>query len=147
MTLGQRDCCLCHVVWLSPDWAVMLFQVAARTEIGVRRRTQAMSRSCSKRKSRFSSLWGLDTTSKKKTKPHPSINQVCKLFPVSKWSIELPWPQRSPFFLRHLSSTILLELWPLDPLFVPAGLCWWWRASEKAFRWHICWSCQGTDSK
>ncbi|XP_071373250.1 rho guanine nucleotide exchange factor TIAM1-like, partial [Centroberyx affinis] len=50
--------------------------VAARTESGVRRRTQAMSRSSSKRKSRFSSLWGLDTTSKKKTKAHPSINQV-----------------------------------------------------------------------
>lgn len=54
----------------------MCLQVAARTEIGVRRRTQAMSRSCSKRKSRFSSLWGLDTTSKKTTKAHPSINQV-----------------------------------------------------------------------
>ncbi|XP_010872263.2 T-lymphoma invasion and metastasis-inducing protein 1 isoform X3 [Esox lucius] len=51
--------------------------VAARTESGVRRRTHAMSRSSSsKRKSRFSSLWGLDTTSKKKTKAHPSINQV-----------------------------------------------------------------------
>ncbi|KAM9853781.1 rho guanine nucleotide exchange factor TIAM1-like [Aulostomus maculatus] len=50
--------------------------VAARTETGVRRRTHAMSRSCSKRKSRFSSLWGLDTTSKKKTKAYPSINQV-----------------------------------------------------------------------
>lgn len=50
--------------------------MAARTEIGVRRRTQAMSRSCSKRKSRFSSLWGLDTTSKKTSKAHPSINQV-----------------------------------------------------------------------
>ncbi|KAG5837481.1 hypothetical protein ANANG_G00239720 [Anguilla anguilla] len=50
--------------------------VAARTESCVRRRTQAMSRSSSKRKSRFSSLWGLDTTSKKKTKGRPSINQV-----------------------------------------------------------------------
>ncbi|XP_048120534.1 rho guanine nucleotide exchange factor TIAM1 isoform X4 [Alosa alosa] len=50
--------------------------VAARTESGVRRRTHAMSRSASKRKSRFSSLWGLDATSKKKTKAHPSINQV-----------------------------------------------------------------------
>ncbi|KAL4608586.1 T-lymphoma invasion and metastasis-inducing protein 1 [Arapaima gigas] len=50
--------------------------VAARTESGVRRRTQALSRSSSKRKSRFSSLWGLDTTSKKKTKGRPSINQV-----------------------------------------------------------------------
>ncbi|KAM7132738.1 rho guanine nucleotide exchange factor TIAM1 isoform 2-T6 [Molossus nigricans] len=50
--------------------------VAARTgETGVRRRTQAMSRSTSKRRSRFSSLWGLDTTSKKK-QGHPSINQV-----------------------------------------------------------------------
>uniref|UniRef100_A0AAQ6AE51 TIAM Rac1 associated GEF 1b n=1 Tax=Amphiprion ocellaris TaxID=80972 RepID=A0AAQ6AE51_AMPOC len=48
----------------------------ARTETGVRRRTQAMSRSCSKRKSRFSSLWGLDTTSKKKTKAHPPVSQV-----------------------------------------------------------------------
>uniref|UniRef100_A0A673WBV7 TIAM Rac1 associated GEF 1 n=1 Tax=Salmo trutta TaxID=8032 RepID=A0A673WBV7_SALTR len=51
--------------------------VAARTESGGRRRTQAMSRtSSSKRKSRFSSLWGLDTTSKKKTKAHTTINQV-----------------------------------------------------------------------
>ncbi|XP_061137576.1 rho guanine nucleotide exchange factor TIAM1 isoform X2 [Syngnathus typhle] len=51
--------------------------VAARTESGVRRRAHAMSRSCGgKRKSRFSSLWGLDTTSKKKTRAHPSINQV-----------------------------------------------------------------------
>uniref|UniRef100_A0A8C9H2R5 TIAM Rac1 associated GEF 1 n=1 Tax=Piliocolobus tephrosceles TaxID=591936 RepID=A0A8C9H2R5_9PRIM len=49
--------------------------VAARTgETGVRRRTQAMSRSASKRRSRFSSLWGLDTTSKKK-QGRPSINQ------------------------------------------------------------------------
>uniref|UniRef100_A0A673WBY3 TIAM Rac1 associated GEF 1 n=1 Tax=Salmo trutta TaxID=8032 RepID=A0A673WBY3_SALTR len=53
--------------------------VAARTESGGRRRTQAMSRtSSSKRKSRFSSLWGLDTTSKKKTKAHTTINQVPK---------------------------------------------------------------------
>ncbi|XP_061916984.1 rho guanine nucleotide exchange factor TIAM1-like [Entelurus aequoreus] len=50
--------------------------VAARTETSVRRRAHAMSRSSSKRKSRFSSLWGLDTTSKKKTKAHPSIKQV-----------------------------------------------------------------------
>uniref|UniRef100_A0AAZ3S968 T-lymphoma invasion and metastasis-inducing protein 1-like n=1 Tax=Oncorhynchus tshawytscha TaxID=74940 RepID=A0AAZ3S968_ONCTS len=53
--------------------------VAARTESGGRRRTQAMSRtSSSKRKSRFSSLWGLDTTSKRKTTVHPTINQVRK---------------------------------------------------------------------
>ncbi|MEE6468074.1 hypothetical protein FKM82_008152 [Ascaphus truei] len=50
--------------------------VAARTgESGVRRRTQAMSRSASKRRSRFSSLWGLDTSSKKR-QGRPSINQV-----------------------------------------------------------------------
>ncbi|KAF6122146.1 TIAM Rac1 associated GEF 1 [Phyllostomus discolor] len=50
--------------------------VAARTgETGVRRRTQATPRPASKRRSRFSSLWGLDTTSKKK-QGHPSINQV-----------------------------------------------------------------------
>ncbi|XP_029459470.1 T-lymphoma invasion and metastasis-inducing protein 1 isoform X2 [Rhinatrema bivittatum] len=50
--------------------------VAARTgESGVRRRTQAMSRSTSKRRNRFSSLWGLDTTSKKKQE-RPTINQV-----------------------------------------------------------------------
>ncbi|XP_039600844.1 T-lymphoma invasion and metastasis-inducing protein 1-like isoform X1 [Polypterus senegalus] len=50
--------------------------VAARTESGVRRRSQVISRSASRRRSRFSSLWGLDTTSKKKLKGRPSINQV-----------------------------------------------------------------------
>ncbi|KAL4647747.1 T-lymphoma invasion and metastasis-inducing protein 1-like [Arapaima gigas] len=50
--------------------------VAARTESEVRQRTQAMSRTYTKRKSRFSSLWGLDTASKKKTKGRPSISQV-----------------------------------------------------------------------
>ncbi|KAL0614336.1 T-lymphoma invasion and metastasis-inducing protein 1 [Plecturocebus cupreus] len=55
---------------------IFLTKVAARTgEAGVRRRTQAMSRSASKRRSRFSSLWGLDTTSKKK-QGRPSINQM-----------------------------------------------------------------------
>ncbi|XP_040006587.1 T-lymphoma invasion and metastasis-inducing protein 1-like isoform X1 [Xiphias gladius] len=50
--------------------------VSARTESSIRRRSQAMPRTFSKRRSRFSSLWGLDTTSKRKTKGHPSINQV-----------------------------------------------------------------------
>uniref|UniRef100_A0A7N8XA50 TIAM Rac1 associated GEF 1a n=1 Tax=Mastacembelus armatus TaxID=205130 RepID=A0A7N8XA50_9TELE len=50
--------------------------VSARTESTIRRRNQAMPRTFSKRRSRFSSLWGLDTASKKKTKGHPSINQV-----------------------------------------------------------------------
>ncbi|XP_056267365.1 rho guanine nucleotide exchange factor TIAM1-like isoform X2 [Pseudoliparis swirei] len=50
--------------------------VSARTESGIRRRNQATPRTFSKRRSRFSSLWGLDTTSKRKTKGHPSINQV-----------------------------------------------------------------------
>ncbi|KAL3042945.1 hypothetical protein OYC64_020793 [Pagothenia borchgrevinki] len=40
--------------------------VAARTECSIRRRNQAMPRTISKRRSRFSSLWGLDTTSKRK---------------------------------------------------------------------------------
>lgn len=72
----------------------LILQVAARTETGVRRRTQAMSRSCSKRKSRFSSLWGLDTTSKKKTKAHPSINQVS--WPLSSLAARLLSKHRLP---------------------------------------------------
>ncbi|XP_051870604.1 rho guanine nucleotide exchange factor TIAM1-like isoform X1 [Pristis pectinata] len=50
--------------------------VAARTEPGLKKRTQAISRSVSKRRNRFSSLWGLDTTSRKKAKERPSINQL-----------------------------------------------------------------------
>ncbi|KAM6984184.1 rho guanine nucleotide exchange factor TIAM1 isoform 1-T2 [Tautogolabrus adspersus] len=50
--------------------------VSARTESSLRKRNQAMPRTFSKRRSRFSSLWGLDTTSKRKTMGHPSINQV-----------------------------------------------------------------------
>uniref|UniRef100_A0AAQ4P7Q3 TIAM Rac1 associated GEF 1 n=1 Tax=Gasterosteus aculeatus aculeatus TaxID=481459 RepID=A0AAQ4P7Q3_GASAC len=50
--------------------------VSARTESSIRRRNQAMPRTFSKRRSRFSSLWGLDTTSKRKSKGHPSLNQV-----------------------------------------------------------------------
>uniref|UniRef100_A0A8C4HIS0 T-lymphoma invasion and metastasis-inducing protein 1 n=1 Tax=Dicentrarchus labrax TaxID=13489 RepID=A0A8C4HIS0_DICLA len=50
--------------------------VSARTESSARKRNQAMPRTFSKRRSRFSSLWGLDTTSKRKTTGHPSINQV-----------------------------------------------------------------------
>ncbi|XP_044077284.1 rho guanine nucleotide exchange factor TIAM1-like isoform X2 [Siniperca chuatsi] len=50
--------------------------VSARTESSIRKRNQAMPRTFSKRRSRFSSLWGLDTTSKRKTTGHPSINQV-----------------------------------------------------------------------
>lgn len=66
-------------------------QVAARTgEIGVRRRTQAMSRSASKRRSRFSSLWGLDTTSKKK-QGRPTINQVGPRVNTKDLQILLLW--------------------------------------------------------
>ncbi|XP_058483251.1 rho guanine nucleotide exchange factor TIAM1-like isoform X1 [Solea solea] len=50
--------------------------VSARTENNIRRRNQAAARTFSKRRSRFSSLWGLDTASKRKSKGHPSINQV-----------------------------------------------------------------------
>uniref|UniRef100_A0A3Q1B8M6 TIAM Rac1 associated GEF 1a n=1 Tax=Amphiprion ocellaris TaxID=80972 RepID=A0A3Q1B8M6_AMPOC len=53
-----------------------IFSVSARTESSIRRRNQAVPRTFSKRRSRFSSLWGLDTTSKRKTKGHPSIDQV-----------------------------------------------------------------------
>lgn len=51
-------------------------QVSARTESSIRKRNQAMPRTFSKRRSRFSSLWGLDTTSKRKTTGHPSISQA-----------------------------------------------------------------------
>ncbi|XP_061608214.1 rho guanine nucleotide exchange factor TIAM1-like isoform X1 [Phyllopteryx taeniolatus] len=52
--------------------------VSARTEIGVKRRSHATpSRTFSKRRSRFSSLWGLDTASRRKSKAqHPTISQV-----------------------------------------------------------------------
>ncbi|XP_069746181.1 rho guanine nucleotide exchange factor TIAM1-like isoform X3 [Narcine bancroftii] len=50
--------------------------VAARTEPSLKKRTRAVSRSVSKRRNRFSSLWGLDTTSRKKLKERPSINQL-----------------------------------------------------------------------
>ncbi|KAM4545415.1 rho guanine nucleotide exchange factor TIAM1 isoform 3-T3 [Odontesthes bonariensis] len=50
--------------------------VSARIESSARRRNQPLSRTFSKRRSRFSSLWGLDTTSKRKTKGHPSVDQV-----------------------------------------------------------------------
>lgn len=126
----------------------MLPQVAARTEMGVRRRAQAMSRSCSKRKSRFSSLWGLDTTSKKKTKAHPSINQVWMLLPLPKWPTK-PLGCKDLFFFSLSQALTVYNFfghWAFS-LCVPPGLCWWRRASEKAFKWHICWSCQGTHSK
>ncbi|XP_060689484.1 rho guanine nucleotide exchange factor TIAM1 isoform X1 [Hemiscyllium ocellatum] len=50
--------------------------VAARTEPALKNQTQVISRSVSKRKNRFSSLWGLDTNSRKKAKERPSINQL-----------------------------------------------------------------------
>uniref|UniRef100_A0A8C6P3Z9 TIAM Rac1 associated GEF 1 n=1 Tax=Nothobranchius furzeri TaxID=105023 RepID=A0A8C6P3Z9_NOTFU len=50
--------------------------VSARTENSIRRRSQPLPRNFSKRRSRFSSLWGLDTVSKRKIKAHPSIEQV-----------------------------------------------------------------------
>uniref|UniRef100_A0A3B4H4L9 T-lymphoma invasion and metastasis-inducing protein 1-like n=1 Tax=Pundamilia nyererei TaxID=303518 RepID=A0A3B4H4L9_9CICH len=50
--------------------------VSARTESSMRRRNQPFPRTFSKRRSRFSSLWGLDTASRRKSKGHPSIDQV-----------------------------------------------------------------------
>lgn len=42
----------------------------------MKKRNQAVPRTFSKRRSRFSSLWGLDTVSKRKSSGHPSISQV-----------------------------------------------------------------------
>lgn len=99
-----------------PDRVVVFSQVAARTETGVRRRTQAMSRSCSKRKSRFSSLWGLDTTSKKKTKAHPSINQVCEILQFfSSFAAINRTPWKKDFFSLYpqaFSSAGVTTTWP-----------------------------------
>ncbi|XP_066535545.1 rho guanine nucleotide exchange factor TIAM1 isoform X3 [Hoplias malabaricus] len=50
--------------------------VAARSEVCVRKRSHAVSRTTSKRKSRFSSLWGLENSNKRKNKTHPTIEQV-----------------------------------------------------------------------
>uniref|UniRef100_A0A8C7XMB9 TIAM Rac1 associated GEF 1a n=1 Tax=Oryzias sinensis TaxID=183150 RepID=A0A8C7XMB9_9TELE len=50
--------------------------VSARTESSMRRRNQSLNRTFSKRRSRFSSLWGLDTASRRKTKGRPSVDQV-----------------------------------------------------------------------
>lgn len=50
--------------------------VSARTEGSIRKRNQAVQRTFSKRRSRFSSLWGLDTASRRKSKGHPSVQQV-----------------------------------------------------------------------
>uniref|UniRef100_A0A3Q4H5A2 TIAM Rac1 associated GEF 1a n=1 Tax=Neolamprologus brichardi TaxID=32507 RepID=A0A3Q4H5A2_NEOBR len=50
--------------------------VSARTESSMRKRNQPFPRTFSKRRSRFSSLWGLDTASRRKSKGHPSIDQV-----------------------------------------------------------------------
>lgn len=58
--------------------------------------------------------------------------------------LSFPTPNRTSLisyclFINDLSSTIMLELRPPDLLFLPTGLCWWWKASEKICRWHICW--------
>ncbi|MEQ2282935.1 hypothetical protein AMECASPLE_005954, partial [Ameca splendens] len=50
--------------------------VSARTAVSISKRNQAVQRTFSKRRSRFSSLWGLDTTSRRKTKGNPSVQQV-----------------------------------------------------------------------
>ncbi|XP_035998951.1 T-lymphoma invasion and metastasis-inducing protein 1 isoform X1 [Fundulus heteroclitus] len=50
--------------------------VSARSEGSIRKRNPAIQRTFSKRRSRFSSLWGLDTASRRKTKGHPSVQQV-----------------------------------------------------------------------
>ena len=109
---------VCQIDWAVPSLSP---QVAARSECGVRRRAQAASRSTSKRKSRFSSLWGLDTTSKKKTKAHPSIDQVSShlvehasttpLFLKYRWSLGIQMETNEPAYRigRHLHQP---DVWP-----------------------------------
>lgn len=109
-------------------------QVSARTESSVRRRSQPMPRTFSKRRSRFSSLWGLDTTSKRKTKGHPSIDQVC-----------ITTQKKKGFWVTLHAWNIYLCLNRVL-LCVIAGVCWWGGAREKALaedvrrlrQWKIC---------
>uniref|UniRef100_A0AAX7UV88 TIAM Rac1 associated GEF 1b n=1 Tax=Astatotilapia calliptera TaxID=8154 RepID=A0AAX7UV88_ASTCA len=98
--------------------------VAARTETGVRRRTQAMSRSCSKRKSRFSSLWGLDTTSKKKTKAHPTVSQVFAdgEEPIKKPVDGIYVDPAKENTVRMNNSVICFDIWVPDHL-TPSWVC------------------------
>lgn len=103
-----------HIISFGPICAVMFLKVAARTETGVRRRTQAMSHSCSKRKSRFSSIWGLDTTSKKKTKAHPTVSQVCvalKYHILKFWSIDTTELLKKTYFTFSTNNLLLNSAW------------------------------------
>uniref|UniRef100_A0A8C2ZIV6 TIAM Rac1 associated GEF 1 n=1 Tax=Cyclopterus lumpus TaxID=8103 RepID=A0A8C2ZIV6_CYCLU len=93
--------------------------VSARTESSIRRRNQAMPRTFSKRRSRFSSLWGLDTTSKRKTKGHPSINQVFVdgMEPVRK-PLELMFEASEKSVRQSVDS----DIWVPDYL-TPSWVC------------------------
>uniref|UniRef100_A0A3Q1H627 TIAM Rac1 associated GEF 1a n=1 Tax=Anabas testudineus TaxID=64144 RepID=A0A3Q1H627_ANATE len=100
--------------------------VSARTESSTRRRNQAMPRTFSKRRSRFSSLWGLDTTSKRKTKGHPSINQVFVdgMEPVKKPLERMFEDSASEKSVRVQLSTVHLnsDIWVPDYL-TPSWVC------------------------
>lgn len=65
-------------MWISEIFFFAFSQVSARTEMAMKRRSQATpSRTFSKRRSRFSSLWGIDTASRRKSRvQHPTISQV-----------------------------------------------------------------------
>uniref|UniRef100_A0A8C2ZIR3 TIAM Rac1 associated GEF 1 n=1 Tax=Cyclopterus lumpus TaxID=8103 RepID=A0A8C2ZIR3_CYCLU len=97
--------------------------VSARTESSIRRRNQAMPRTFSKRRSRFSSLWGLDTTSKRKTKGHPSINQVFVdgMEPVRK-PLELMFEDREGSVKNLPQQSVDSDIWVPDYL-TPSWVC------------------------
>lgn len=106
-------------------------QVSARTDSSNRKRNQAVPRTFSKRRSRFSSLWGLDTTSKRKTTGHPSINQA---------SFRLRWPLLIAvcvlWFDPSPNNWSLLQVFVdgMEPAKKPLGRMFEDSASEKSVR-------------
>uniref|UniRef100_A0A3B3RGX5 TIAM Rac1 associated GEF 1 n=1 Tax=Paramormyrops kingsleyae TaxID=1676925 RepID=A0A3B3RGX5_9TELE len=101
-------------------FSVSSFHVAARTETGVRQQTKVMSRTSSKHKSRFSSLWGLDTMSKKKTKDRPSISQVAYFMwdqrSISQVKMEIEGPPKD--IPKHLTDGDVWDSSSLIPSWV-----------------------------
>uniref|UniRef100_A0A3Q1EDJ9 TIAM Rac1 associated GEF 1a n=1 Tax=Acanthochromis polyacanthus TaxID=80966 RepID=A0A3Q1EDJ9_9TELE len=98
--------------------------VSARTESSIRRRNQAVPRTFSKRRSRFSSLWGLDTTSKRKTKGHPSIDQVFAdgMEPVRK-PLERMFEDSAKDIVKNLpQQNVDSDIWVPDYL-KPSWVC------------------------
>lgn len=140
--------CLIWYVWaLTQLLCFCRWQLAQRPEWDGVHRPCLVPAASARAGSPLSGVWTLPQ--RKKQKPIPVSTRSARFYSFKAINRTALATQRFLFslYLKHLSSTVLLKLWPLDLLFVPAGLCWWWRASEKACRWHICWSCQGTHSK